>query len=246
MIKNVHIKAYQMGLVFKNRNLIEVLKEGNHYVFGNKSVEIYEMKSRFEAGEDLPILLKNETLKNLLETVEAKDGEIILVHENGIFKDVLTVGQYAFWKGMVNREFQKIDLTNIEIPEGISKTILENIKVKSFVRKFLVPHHHKGLLLIDGKLTQILESGIYSFWNNDISVEVKLIDPNYEVKSQFGTHENGAALLKNENLKSLLKIVEVKDGEIILLYENGTLKDVLNVGQYAFWMDITESGFNES
>ncbi|SHG66373.1 slipin family protein [Chryseobacterium sp. OV279] len=245
MIKNVHIKAYQMGLVFKNRNLIEVLKEGNHYIFGNKSVTVYEMKSRFEAGEDLPILLKNETLKNLLETVEVKDGEIILVHENGTFKDVLTVGQYAFWKGMVNREFQKIDLTKIEIPEEISKTILENIKVKSFVRKFLVPHHNKGLLLIDGKLTQILESGIYSFWNNDISVEVKLIDPNYEVKSQFGTHENVAALLKNETLKNLLEIVEVKDGEILLMYENGTLKDVLNVGQYAFWMDITERTFQK-
>ena len=32
------------------------------------------------------------------------------MYENGIFKDVLGVGQYAFWKGIINREFQKIDL----------------------------------------------------------------------------------------------------------------------------------------
>lgn len=245
MIKNVNIKAYQIGLVFKNRNLIEVLKEGNHYLFGNKSVEIHEMKSRFEATEDLPILLKNETLKNLLEIVEVKDGEIILLYENEIFKDVLSVGKYAFWKGIVNREFKIIDLTKVEISEEIPKTILENMKVKSFVRKFIVPHHYKGLLLIDGKLTQILENGTYSFWNNETSVEVKIIDPNCEIKSQFGTSENVAVLLKNEILKNLLKIVEVKDGGIILVYENGALKEVLNVGQYAFWKGIIETEFQK-
>ena len=40
MIRNLNIKAYQVALVFKNRNLIEVLKEGNYWIFGNKSVEI--------------------------------------------------------------------------------------------------------------------------------------------------------------------------------------------------------------
>ena len=49
MIRNLKIKAYQVALVFKNRNLIEVLKEGNYWIFGNKSVEIYEMKNQFLA-----------------------------------------------------------------------------------------------------------------------------------------------------------------------------------------------------
>jgi hypothetical protein len=51
MIRNLKIKAYQVALVFKNRNLIEVLKEGNYWIFGNKSVEIYEMKNQFLAKE---------------------------------------------------------------------------------------------------------------------------------------------------------------------------------------------------
>jgi len=29
MIKNVHIKAYERGLVFRNGNLIDILKEGS-------------------------------------------------------------------------------------------------------------------------------------------------------------------------------------------------------------------------
>jgi len=176
MVRNVQIKAYQIGLVFKNRNLIEILQEGNYWIFGSKSVEVYETKSQFKAGEDLNLLLKNESLASMLEVVEVKDGEMVLVYENGIFKEVLNVGQYAFWKGVLNREFQKIDLTKVEITEKISKTILENLKLKNFVRKFVVSSQYKGLLLIDGKLSKVLEAGTYYFWNNEISIEIKAVD----------------------------------------------------------------------
>ncbi|MBW7676182.1 slipin family protein [Chryseobacterium chendengshani] len=176
MVKNVHIKAYQIGLVFKNRNLVEILKEGHYWLFGNKSVEIFETKSQFKAGEDLNLLLKNENLASMVEVVEVKDGEIVLVYENGIFKEILNVGQYAFWKDVVDRKFQKVDLTKVEITENISKTILENVKLKSFVRKFVITNQYQGLLLIDGKLNKVLQAGTYYFWNNEISVEVKAID----------------------------------------------------------------------
>lgn len=176
MVKNVQIKAYQVGLVFKNRNLITILKEGNYWLFGNKSVEVFETKAQFKTGEDLNLLLKNTDLASMIDVVEVKDGEIVLVYENGIFKEVLNVCQYAFWKGVLKREFQKIDLTKVEITEKISKTILENSKLKSFARKFVVANQYKGLLLIDGKLTQILEAGTYYFWNNETSVETKTID----------------------------------------------------------------------
>lgn len=176
MIKNVQIKAYETGLVFKNGNLIEILKEGNFWIFGDKSVEVYDMKTLFKTNTDLNLLLKNESLKSMLEVVEVKDGEIVLMYENGIFKEVLNIGQYAFWKGILNREFQKIDLTKVEITEKISKTILENMKLKNFVRKFVITNQYKGLLLIDGKLTKTLEAGTYYFWNNEISIDVKAID----------------------------------------------------------------------
>lgn len=176
MIKNVQIKAYERGLVFRNGNLTDILKEGNFWIFGNRTVEKYDMKALFRSGTDLNLLLKNENLKSMLEIVEVKDGEIVLVYENGIFNEVLQVGQYAFWKGVLNREFQKIDLTKVEITEKIPRAILENIKLKNFIRKFVITNQYKGLLLIDGKLSKILEAGTYYFWNNETSIEVKSID----------------------------------------------------------------------
>lgn len=176
MLKNVQIKAYQVGLVYKNRKLMEILEEGNYWVLGNKSIEIHEMKDPFKTTNDLNLLLQNENLSSKLEVIDVKDGEIVLVYENGIFKEVLNVGQYAFWKGILNKEFQKIDMTKVEITENISTTILENIKLRNFTRKFVVTNQHKGLLLIDGKLDKVLEAGTYYFWNNETSVEVRSND----------------------------------------------------------------------
>ena len=96
MIRNLKIKSYQVALVFKNRNLIEVLKEGNYWIFGNKSVEIYEMKNQFLAKEDLNILLKNEELASMLELVEVKDGELILAQELRYLKQLLLLIR---WEG---------------------------------------------------------------------------------------------------------------------------------------------------
>jgi hypothetical protein len=41
-------------------------------------------------------------------------------------------------------------------------------------------------------------------------------------------------LLKDEQLADALHIVEVKDNEIVLQYEDGLLKQVLTAGRYHF------------
>ena len=42
-------------------------------------------------------------------------------------------------------------------------------------------------------------------------------------------------LLQDEAFAEMLHVVDVKDNEIVLLYENGLLKQVLTAGRYTFW-----------
>lgn len=177
MLKYVKIQAYQVALVFKNRNLIEVLKEGNYWIFGRKRLKIFEMKNRlFIASDELNIFLKNQEFASMIDLIEVKDGEMALMFENEIFSEVLQVGQYAFWKDVVNRKFQKIDFTETEISSEISTAVLENVKLKNFVRKIVIGNQYEALLFIDGKLVRKLTAGTYYFWNNAISVETKMAD----------------------------------------------------------------------
>jgi regulator of protease activity HflC (stomatin/prohibitin superfamily) len=50
-------------------------------------------------------------------------------------------------------------------------------------------------------------------------------------------------LLRDEKLKEMLILVEVKDNEIVLQFENGIFKNVLSPGRYTFWKGLTDYGF---
>lgn len=176
MIQRITIQAYQVGLVFKNRKLTAILEEGTHWVFGFTKVERFEMNQAFVPSTDLTVLLQNETLRSLLDVVEVADGQAALQFVNGNFKEVLPVGKYAFWKGVNVNTFTLIDLTKVFITENVSKSLLENSRLRIFTRQFKVLNFEKGLLLVDGKFEKELPSGTHFFWNNMTSVEVKTVD----------------------------------------------------------------------
>lgn len=50
----------------------------------------------------------NEELKSLVDLIEVGENEIVLMFQNNIFQNVLTVGRYMFWKGITKFTFTKI------------------------------------------------------------------------------------------------------------------------------------------
>lgn len=175
-MKRITINACQVGLVFKNKKLIRVLQEGNYWIFGNKEVLAYDMAQPFFAPQELAVLLQNDRLAAMLQVVEVADNEIVLQFSNGNFKDVLTAGTYAFWKGIVKYEFTKVDLSKIYITENVPVNLLENARVRMFTRKFQVLNNEKALLFVNGALVKELAAGTYYFWNNAVTVDIKMID----------------------------------------------------------------------
>ncbi|MFY0483028.1 slipin family protein [Flavobacterium sp. PLA-1-15] len=221
MIKKVRINAYQVGLVFENKKLVNVLEEGSFWILGNKDVMVFERKQSFVAPIELNIMLQNEALASLLEVVEVADNEIALYFVNGIFKEVLTTGRYAFWKGYAKNEFVKADLSKVYITEQIAMVLLENAKVRMFVRRFNVANSDKGLLFVNGTFVKELAAGTYYFWNNAISIEVKTADmrqQQLEISGQELLTKDKAGLRINffvsYQVKDIVKaLVENKDYE---------------------------------
>jgi hypothetical protein len=176
MIKLITINAYQVGLVLERGKLVKILREGKYWILGNKEVSVFEMKQSFVAPIELNILLENSDLASMLEVVEVGDNEVALYFTNGLFKEVLQTGRYAFWKGYLKNEFVKVDLTKVVITENISKALLENVKLRVYTRKFQVLNYEKGLLFVNGKFIEEITAGTYYFWNNAIPIEVINVD----------------------------------------------------------------------
>lgn len=176
MLKRITIDTYQVGLVFEKRKLVEVIKEGSQWIFGDKQVMVYEKTMAFQAPFELNVLLQNEALAVMLEVIEVADNEIVLQFVNGNFKEVLTAGTYAFWKGVTNTYFSRIDLSKVEITEQIPMFLFETVKLRVFVRKFIVSSNDKALLFVNGTYVKELPAGTHYFWNNSTTIEVKTAD----------------------------------------------------------------------
>ncbi|MFY0604587.1 MAG: slipin family protein [Flavobacteriaceae bacterium] len=175
-MKRVRINVGKVGLVFKNGDYQRVITQGINWLKFRESVMIYNKAHIFAVPIALEILLKDEVLAEMLELVEVRDNEIVLVYENKNFKNVLSAGRYVFWRGLIEREFVKADLSKIEVTEQIDKSLFSKLELSKYVRVFEVAAYEKAVLLIDDVYSKTLESGIYRYWRNDTSIKIAKAD----------------------------------------------------------------------
>ncbi len=140
------------------------------------TVMVYNLTDQFYSSKNLNILLKDEALASMLEVVDVKDNEIVIQYADGKFKQVLTVGKYAFWKGLVEYTFTRVDLSDFNISQDISKAVFTSTDLLRHIRVYVVESYEKGLLMIDGKLEKTLDKGTYYFWKNTTAINVLKAD----------------------------------------------------------------------
>jgi len=198
-MKKVTINAYQIGLLFKNGTYQRLVKEGARWIWPAEDLQIYDLTRPFTPALELNILLQDNQLAEALHVVEVKDHEIALQYENGLLKEVLTAGRYAFWKAIVQYEFMKIDISKIDITENIDRATLLSKWVAPYVRSSSVESFEKGILFVDGKYTALLESGVYYWWKNNIAIHVGKVDTR-----QLQMEINGQEILTRD--KAALRI----------------------------------------
>lgn len=93
-----------------------------------------------------------------------------------------------------------------------------------------------GLVFKRGVYQRLLKEGNYWFWNNP-AVNI------YEVTKPFIAPVELNILLQDTELSAALHVVEVKENELVLHYENGLLKEVLTAGRYTFWKSVVAHDF---
>jgi len=198
-MRKVKVNAYEIGLVFKNGAYKRMLKEGTYWFWEGENVIVYSLTQPFIAPVELNILLQDNEIAEALIVVEVKDNAIALQYENGLLKQVLTAGRYAYWKGPVNYEFVRADIGKIEITEPIDRMILLNSLVAPYVRSISVESFEKAILFIDGKYSGELNSGVYYWWKNSIAIHVGKVDTR-----QLQLEINGQEILTRD--KAALRI----------------------------------------
>jgi len=93
-----------------------------------------------------------------------------------------------------------------------------------------------GLVFKNGNYTRVITEGKH--WINFREQVVK-----YSLSLPFDAPRALEILLKDQALAKLLTVIEVKDNEIVLVYENGNFKAVLTAGRYTYWNSLIDYKF---
>ncbi|SDG20964.1 SPFH domain / Band 7 family protein [Pedobacter terrae] len=176
-MKRVTINTNYVGLVFKRGKLKNVLTAGTYWLGFGEDITLFDMgKEYFFTLAELEVLLTDTGFTSLVHVVNVADNELALVYRNGNFKNVLTAGKQAIWKGLSTYHFVKVDISNINIDETIDKNLLEKAPLLNYIRAYKVESFEKALLFIDGKFERVMEAGNYIYWKNATAIQVLKTD----------------------------------------------------------------------
>lgn len=242
-MKRVTIKTNAAGLVYKKGELKRVLTAGSYWLgFGEHAV-VYDMSETFIPASGLEVLLLNKDFAALVTVIEVGDNELVLVYQNGNFKQVLSAGKYAFWIGLNNYTFTRADLNKYEITEISDRNTLEKHLLQPYIRVFKVESYETGLMLVDGQFKEVLGPGTYSWWKNSTLIQVLKADVrqlNMEIIGQEILTRDKAQLRVNFSIR-----YKVKDALKALLENKEFEKQLYVIIQLALRTFIGKMNFDE-
>lgn len=216
-MKKITITANHIVLVFKNGILKRVLNEGTHWLGFGEKPELYDRSKPFYSTVAPEVLLQHKGFAEAVSVVEVADNELALVYEHNNFKSVLNPGKHLFWKGLIPQRFLKVDTGRILIDETVDRNLLEKAPLAAFVRNVKVEAYEQALLFIDGRYTETLAPGNYSWWKNNTQLHVAKTD-----MRQLTMEINGQEILTRD--KAQLRInfmVQYKVADIVkALFDN--------------------------
>ncbi|MFN8250994.1 MAG: slipin family protein [Ferruginibacter sp.] len=103
------------------------------------------------------------------------------------------------------------------------------------MKRVKVNAYQVALVFKNGVYQKMLKEGKYWLWNETVVM--------YDLNRPFTPFVELNILLKDQMLAGALYVVDVKDNEIALQYENGLLKAVLTAGRYTFWKGVIDYAF---
>lgn len=107
------------------------------------------------------------------------------------------------------------------------------------IKRIKIEAYQVGLLFENRKLVAVLQEGLHWIFGNK---NVMTYDMNAAFQAPFELN----ILLQNEDLVSMLDVVEVADNEIVLQFVNGNFREILIPGRYAFWKGIVKNEFTRA
>jgi regulator of protease activity HflC (stomatin/prohibitin superfamily) len=184
--KRIVVADNERALLFRDRQLIEVLTAGVHqyWDFGNRlKVRVFDITNTEIIQKDVKALLRNksELCDKHYTVISTDENEVALIFVDGQFDGLVNPqAEKWFWNSQARVEVRRINVTEqVEVSAKdinvLAKAARSSAMSKGLVIREVV-NQQVGLLFIDGKLVRVLQAGKYGFWNFNQSVDVQVVE----------------------------------------------------------------------
>ncbi|MCB9047489.1 MAG: slipin family protein [Chitinophagales bacterium] len=198
-MQRVRVKAYWIGMKYKNGRYIKMLNEGTYWQYANEQVVTYDQAKIYVAPDNINVLLQDTDFAAAATIAEVADNERVILYANGLYKQILQPGKYILWNAFVNYTMVRIDLNKVYLPEGVDKAVLMKSEISRIVTVHTIEPYEKGILYINGQFDKVMESGVYYFIKNETPVLIQKVDMRLQQ-----TDVNGQEILTKD--KAVLRV----------------------------------------
>ncbi len=194
----VEVADHERALLFRRDNFERVLTPGVIRIwdpFGRVRVDRYDLSNPvFEHPIEEFLVKTHRALDEHLQVVELGDHEVGLVYIDEKLRDVLApASRTVFWKGVhaVRVDVQDIG-DSFAVPAELVSQVghlrgVERARLVAAIEYAEVADNHVGLLIVNGKLAELLDPGAHAFWKFNRTLQVRYTDTRlqtFEVSGQ--------------------------------------------------------------
>lgn len=179
MFHRYKIKAHERGLLFREGELVSVLRPGVYWYLDplfKLELQIGLPRHPWLAYNDLDLMVKSGKLAGEAEVVDLKDHERALVWIDGRFARVLDSGLYALWTSEHDVRVETIDARAMQLVHAELPAILRAGNYAALLEVVQVEEGHAGIWFRDGAYQATLAPGTYAFWKGVGKLKVSIVD----------------------------------------------------------------------
>ena len=219
----IKVKDTQAAFIMKKGRFIKMVTAGTYSyprTRGYRAV-IRDISGEVDFPEvPYPILARDETFIRSTVRMEVPDGYLGFLYINGKLDGLLNKREVVFWNVFEKYELKLVSMENAEIGKDVTRQMLEMIPAK-YYKSVSVEDGELGLLYYDNVLQRQLTKGVYSFWNYNNTVNIKVFDMRQKVldivgqeiltKDKIGIRMNVTCLYKIRDAEEFVeKITDLK------------------------------------
>ncbi|HET7437844.1 MAG TPA: slipin family protein [Thermoanaerobaculia bacterium] len=167
MIRYIHIKPHERGLLFRDGDFVRVLPPGAHWAFDplfRLRVQRVSARDPWIIHPKLDIMVKSGRLAGEAVVVDLKDFERALVWIDGRFARILDAGLHALWSTEVDVRVEVVDARVMQLVHPELAVIVESPRATSMLDVVHVEPGHAGVWFRDGAYQATLAPGTHAFW----------------------------------------------------------------------------------